>query len=432
MVYEQLSKGYEYGAQKIYELVINNDPCYAYLMSSNPMVDQKMVMAHVYGHCDFFKNNYYFSFTNRKMMDQMANHATKIRRLIDQVGLEAVEEFLDIGLSIENLIDHMAPYVQRTTEEEELEELPVAPKKLRSKDYMDQYINPPEFIESQKARLEAERQRREQAVPEPVRDVLSFLIANAPLAPWQVEILEIVRAEAYYFNPQIMTKIMNEGWATYWHQKMMTSKLLTDSEVIDYAETMAGTLSGSGLNPYQLGLALWHDIEDRWDAGRHGFDYDRCDDRDERDRWDTKAMAGRAKIFEVRRHHNDVTFVDEFLTEGFCHRHKLFVYAYNPRTQRREIATRDFGAVKTQLLRQLTNGGHPIIEVVDANHANRGELYLQHRHEDSDLKADYARETLRNLHRIWARPVHLETTLDDKRVVYSVDDEDGVSLDEAG
>ena len=110
MEYEGLSKGYEYGLSKIYELVINNDPCYAYLMEGNDLVDQKLVMAHVFGHCDFFKNNRWFENTNRKMMDQMANHAVRIRRYIDDYGIDAVEDFIDKCLSIENLIDPHRTY----------------------------------------------------------------------------------------------------------------------------------------------------------------------------------------------------------------------------------------------------------------------------------------------------------------------------------
>src|SRR5215208_50349 len=113
MEYEQLSKGYEYGLSKIYELVINNDPCYAYLLESNMDVDQKLVMAHVFGHVDFFKNNFMFRHTNRKMMDQMANHATRVRRYQDKLGVEPVEDFIDRALTIENLIDYQSPYVKR-------------------------------------------------------------------------------------------------------------------------------------------------------------------------------------------------------------------------------------------------------------------------------------------------------------------------------
>ena len=117
MEYEQLSKGYIYGLQKIYELVINNDPCYAYLMKSNALTDQKLVMAHVYGHCDFFKNNFWFSQTNRKMMDQMANHGNRIRRHMDRFGVEEVENFIDACLSIEDLIDIHLPFIKRHDEQ---------------------------------------------------------------------------------------------------------------------------------------------------------------------------------------------------------------------------------------------------------------------------------------------------------------------------
>ena len=116
MQYEDLSKSYRFGLSKIYEMVINNDPCYAYLLYCNHPVDQKLVMAHVYAHCDFFRNNLYFSHTNRKMMDEMANHATRIRRYMDRFGTEALEFFIDSCLSLENLIDIHAPFMGRHEE----------------------------------------------------------------------------------------------------------------------------------------------------------------------------------------------------------------------------------------------------------------------------------------------------------------------------
>src|SRR5213593_5032549 len=119
MEYEQLSKGYSYGLQKIYEMVVNNDPCYAYLLECNSIMDQKLVMAHVYGHCDFFKNNIWFSRTNRKMMDIMANHATKIRKYIDKYGLERVEGFIDLCLCLDDLIDHHSVFIERRSKRKE-------------------------------------------------------------------------------------------------------------------------------------------------------------------------------------------------------------------------------------------------------------------------------------------------------------------------
>ena len=113
MEYEHLAKSYEYGLSLIYEMVINNNPCYAYLLRSNSLVDQKTVIAHVYGHCDFFKNNYCFAGTNRKMLDEMANHGSRIRRYIEEVGHDEVESFIDTCLSLENLIDQHGLYIKR-------------------------------------------------------------------------------------------------------------------------------------------------------------------------------------------------------------------------------------------------------------------------------------------------------------------------------
>src|SRR5687767_4172840 len=161
MEYERLNKSYAYGLHKIYEMVINNDPCYAYLLEDNHLVDQKLVMAHVFGHCDFFKNNIWFSKTNRKMMDTMANHATKVRKYIDRYGIEAVESFLDRCLSIEDLIDRHSPFIQRRARPDapHADERD-APKKMLSSEYMDEYINPPEFLQRQKLKLDEERRKR--------------------------------------------------------------------------------------------------------------------------------------------------------------------------------------------------------------------------------------------------------------------------------
>ena len=428
MEYEELSKGYSYGLQKIYELVINNDPCYAYLMKCNNLVDQKLVMAHVYGHCDFFKNNLWFAYTNRKMMDEMANHATQARRYCEKHGEEVVEDFVDVCLSLENLIDLHSPFIQRKLDtakrNPETEDESKQPVKLRSKNYMDSFINPAEFLEEQRKISEEKRKEKKRKFPEiPERDILMFLIENAPLDRWQADVLSIIREEAYYFSPQGQTKIMNEGWATYWHSKIMTERCLTDAEVIDYADHHSGTLlTGNGrLNPYKLGVELFRDIEDRWNKGKFGKEYEECDDWSTRKTWDKKIGLGQQKIFEVRKLYNDLMFIDAFLTPEFCHDHGLFVYNYNDRNNMYEISTREFKAIKEKLLNSLTNFGQPLIRVEDANYLNRGELYLIHDHDGVDLKIDEAKETLTNLYKVWARPVHIETILDEIKILLSYD-----------
>lgn len=425
MEYESLSKGYEYGLSKIYEMVINTDPCYAYLMEGNMLVDQKLVMAHVFGHCDFFKNNQWFSHTNRKMMDTMANHATRIRRYIDRYGIEEVENFIDVCLSLENLIDRYSPYIKKSGEDAKEQEA-VGSERYRlrvERDYMDDYINPPDFIREQQRKEEEEQMQAARFPSRPERDILKFLIYHAPLKGWQQDVLSIIREEAYYFAPQGMTKIMNEGWASYWHTKMMTQDIMSDCDVIDYADHHSGTvaMSPTSFNPYKVGIELFRFIEERWDKGRFGKEWEECNDLAAKKNWDMRMGKGREKIFQIRRDYNDVTFIDEFLTEDFCVQNKLFVYKFNRKTGQYEIDTREFPLIKKQLLFQLTNFGQPIIDVVDANFQNRGELLLTHLYEGIEMQPDYMYETMKNLFTIWKRPVALATVVDNEPKVIRFD-----------
>jgi stage V sporulation protein R len=429
MEYEDLSKRYAWGLSKIYEMVINNDPCYAYLLYANSVVDQKLVMAHVYAHCDFFKNNVYFAHTNRKMMDEMGNHRTKIMRYVNSYGHDVIEDFVDACLSIDTLIDCHAPAIKRVRERAETPingEIKVVKKLRSSKSYLDKFINPPDFLKDQQKIIEEEK-RLEKFFPEsPERDVMGFLTEYAALEKWQRDILSMLREEAYYFLPQGQTKIMNEGWASFWHSQIMTRKALKDSEIIDYADHHSGTVAPypGRLNPYKMGLELFKDIEERWNKGRFGKEYNECTDLAEKVKWDRNLGLGRQKMFEVRRLYSDITFIDEFLTPEFCRDQKLFAFAYNPSADQYEIASREFRKVKDKLLFQLTNFGHPLISVVNGNYKNRGELLLKHQHDGVDLRQDYAKETLKNLYKIWGRPVSIETISEDVPKVLSFDGEE--------
>jgi len=430
MEYESLLKGYSWGLSKIYELVINNNPCYAYLMKNNGIVDQKLVMSHVCGHCDFFKNNAWFSKTNRKMVDEMANHAVRIRRYIERYGLERVEDFIDGCLSIENLIDVYSPFIKRAKVREQQTALertesrePETVRRIEGREYMRDYLNPPELQRLKEAQLEQKQEQARKFPPSPQKDILQFLVDFAPLDPWERDVLSIVREEAYYFAPQGQTKILNEGWASFWHTTIMTQKALKDSELIDYADHHAGTMGvqPGRINPYKLGLELLRDIEERWNKGRYGKDWDECDDAEEKRYWDTGEGGGRQKLFEVRRIYNDVGFIDAFLTPEFVSKQKMFTYAFNARSQEYLIDSRAFEQIKGQLLFGLANHGQPYIEIVDANYENRGELYLIHKFEGIELFLPHCRDTLRNLQSIWRRPVHIETILSGQVKLVSFD-----------
>ncbi|MDX2051451.1 MAG: SpoVR family protein [Polyangiaceae bacterium] len=455
MEYERLAKSTEYGLSKIYELVINNNPSYAYLLEGNSLTDQKLVMCHVYGHVDFFKNNFAFRATdldtvgqvvgarstsgdsyqpNRKWIDKMANHGATVRRIIDRHGIEKTEELIDVCLSLENLIDPWLPFVVRRRDERTEEEPgEVEVPKLKAKEYMDDFINPAEYMAEEKRRLTQERDDKKGKFPaHPQRDVLLFLMENAPLERWELEILGAMREEAYYFVPQMQTKIMNEGWASYFHSKLMTERVCDWSEIVDYADNNAGVMATSKgqLNPYKLGVELFRNIEERWNKGRFGREWEECDDLDEKKNWDLRLGLGREKLFEVRAMYNDVTFIDEFLTPEFCIEHKLFSFGWSNRNERYEIESREFHKVKDKLLSQLTNFGNPVICVEDANFENRGELLLRHEHRGIDLRMDYAKETLAALVRLWKRPVCLLTQVENKKTILRFDGKEHTSKSE--
>ncbi|HEX8342564.1 MAG TPA: SpoVR family protein [Tepidisphaeraceae bacterium] len=432
MEYERLRKQHYYGLGRIYEMVINNDPCYAYLQESNALVDQKLVIAHVYAHCDFFKNNLWFGQTNRKMMDEMANHSTRVRKHVERHGYDVVERWMDVCLTIEDLIDPYSVFMKRHAayqtpdDRQKKSDDERTPARFAAKDYMERYINPPGVIEA------ADRKRRDEQArarhldpPRPARDVLLYLLEHARLEDWQADCLAIVREEAYYFAPQGMTKVMNEGWATYWHSKLMTTHFLDSAEVIDYADHHSGTvhMPPGGFNPYKIGVEMFRDIEDRWNKGKFGDEYERADGLGERRRWDRGLGLGREKIFEVRRLYNDVMFIDEFMTPEFIEKHRYYQYGQDPHTGQLRVVSRDPDRIKKALLHRLTNLGRPMIYVVDGNYANRGELYLAHQHNGLDLEVKFAQETLKNLHAVWRRPCHLQARIDDEMMLFSFDGE---------
>jgi stage V sporulation protein R len=445
MEYEKLRKQHVYGLGRIYEMVINNDPCYAYLLNDNMFVDHKTVIAHVYGHCDFFKNNTWFSRTNRRMIDEMANHGTRIQRYVDRFGQERVEEAVDTFLSFENLIDPHSVFMRREAQVQSSAQIEQADKDRRengdvgrypAKPYMDRYINPPEKLREDREALQQEANEAHVRYPErPQRDVMLFLLHNAPLEDWEADILSIIRQEAYYYAPQGQTKIMNEGWASYWHSTIMTNYVLEASELIDYCEHHSGTLATSPgrLNPYKLGIELLRDIEHRWNTGRHGPEYDACDDMAIRREWGKekapkgrivgRGSPGREKIYQVRALYNDVTLLDEFLTPEFVEEQKLYHYRQDPATGKMVVVNRDFDQIKRQMLFMLTNHAQPYIYVMDGNYKNRGELYLAHSHTGMDIEIKFGVETLKQIFKVWKRPVHLHARIDDDPILFTFDGE---------
>lgn len=240
MEYDRLEKGRHYGLSKIYELVINNDPVHAYLVSTNSRMEQKLVMAHVCGHADFFANNAWFAPTDRHMLGRMAEHAAWVRDCMERHGQEPVERFLDSILSLDTLLDPFAPLSEHLQARARDEERGSAVERARRS------------LDAAMAPENSERRTRGARPRVPSHDVLGFLGQRCELEDWQRELIRIVRAEALYFVPQRMTKIMNEGWACLWHSRLLTGGLLEASEIVDFADCHSGaTATRPGqLNPY--------------------------------------------------------------------------------------------------------------------------------------------------------------------------------------
>ena len=431
-----------YGLGRTYELVINTDPCVAYLLDSNSVQETRTVMAHVYFHNTFFKHNAYFRNTDRKMLARMGNHAERIREYQRELGPEVVERFLDRCLSIDNLIDPHSVFIQRDRGKEfrsagleRQEKETFTPNRIAGPEYMQRFLNPPEILQAEVERNRAEQAERQRRLPvSPEQDVLLFLMKYAPLEDWQRDILSMVRDESYYFAPQRMTKIMNEGWASYWHSKLMTQHLLPlyPSEMIDYCDFNAMVLAPSrkSINPYRLGVRLFRDIEERWNKGQFGREWEACRDMTARRMWDKNTGLGVEEMVRAMRTHNDLTFLDTYLTADFCAENQMYLYEKD-KAGNAYVSSDEFDEIRQYFRKALTNFGEPKLSIVNANHANRGELFLAHQFEGVELDLSTARMTTMNLESLWGRPVHVLSAKEDgTKIVLSCDGGD-FSVDKA-
>lgn len=392
--FHRMKTRYDFNLSRIYELVINSDPCHAYLLDSNSLLQNKVIAAHVLAHSDFFKNNYRFAPTSRSMPETMAIHAARLRRYEMRRGRDEVESLLDAALALQEQTDPRArdPVV---VEKDESAEQP-----RRSETPYDDLWE-----------LDGEKQAPPPpSAEEEPRDLLRYIIEHGRhLADWQRDVLDVVRTEMLYFWPQLETKILNEGWATYWHARIMQSLDLNEAEAVDFARMHAGVLAPNRMhvNPYLLGYELLRSIEKRWDNPTE----------EERRRWGRVGGQGREKLFEVRETETDVSLIRNYLTEDLVV--ELDLYVYRREGDEWVVIDNDWKAVRDELVRQLTNGGIPVIAVVDGDFRRNGELMLKHRYEGVQLDLRYLERTLPHVYELWGRPVHLETVVDGKSVTFS-------------
>ncbi len=399
---------YDLGLSKIYELVINSDPCYAFLLDSNSLIQNKLIVAHVLAHSDFFKNNVRFKNTNRDMVESMAATAERMRVYEMKYGKKEVEQFLDAVLAIEEHIDPslMRPMFHWKVEEDEEEE----DSRRTPTPYDDLWdLDGKESLQRKKRKI------KKKFPPKPEKDLMLFIEQySRELTDWQRDMMTMVREEMLYFWPQLETKVMNEGWASYWHQRILRELPLTSDEAIEFAKLNAEVVQPSrmNMNPYYLGVKLFEDIEERWNKPTT-----------EMKKRGIKPNSGLEKIFEVRELESDISFLRNYLTKEFITREDMFLFQKKGRNY--QIVENEWKEVRDQLVNQRVNGGFPYITVHDGDYLKNGELYLKHSYEGIELDLEYLEKVLPYIHQLWGRTVHLETIVDQKAVLFT---SDGISV----
>lgn len=402
--YHRMKMMYDFGLSKIYEVVINSNPSYAFLLDTNSILQNKLVIAHVLGHVDFFKHNVYFSRTNRRMIDEAAIHANRMAEYEFTYGRKVVEELLDAVLSIEEHIDPNF-FIKKESARNKKDE----GKSKRVAGRFDDLFSKEELGIEPKEEKKEETSRL--AVPE--KDIVYFIMQNSPiLKDWQRDVMAMLHQEMEYFVPQMQTKTMNEGWASIWHSRIMREMDLPTEDHLEFAHLHSGVVSPhkGQLNPYYVGYKIWEDIERRWDNPT----------QEERERFGRKGGEGREKMFEVRELDNDVSFLRNYLTEELCEELDLFVYELVDEEEW-TVTEKRWERVRDQLVANMTNFGFPYIEVVDGDYDRNHELYLKHRYEGTELDMKYAHKTLEYIYKLWGRDVHLETVADDEPLVLHYD-----------
>ncbi|MDA8430948.1 MAG: SpoVR family protein [Geobacteraceae bacterium] len=433
---------YELYPHNPYETVINTRPPISFYNDNNPDWLNVMIFYHVLAHIDFFQNNLYF----RHTWDyDFTGQALSDKRVIAKLRAEKgrwVDYVIEFARGIDNLVDFHGDladlFVPPETEcssrlDYYFDVFLQAEKKVSVSDYIKEVSRYNECLkafgeqgektffaeaELHYPELEAHFARSGAAQPAKRRDLLRYLLDNSEFLArdeniWMRAILEIVRSTSLFFQPQIRTKIMNEGWASYWHERLFLQDDRIKGHEVDFARVHAGvtSLPRVGMNPYALGMRLFSHIEEQADKGRHSFAFQRIQDADRRTQFDTGTAAGRDFIFTVRENLCDYLFLKDYLDQDFMERHKLFVAGKRLDRQRQVwqyyVKSRKAGDYRQMMLGSLY---HPPVISVDPAKGIEGSLYLTHAFEGKQLVREYVANTLLGIEYLWGSPVYLETS----------------------
>ncbi len=409
-------KNYKRGHMGLaYEIVINSNPCISYLMEENTMAMQALVIAHAaYGHNSFFKGNYLFRMWTdaASIIDYLVYAKNYVAACEERHGVDAVEELLD---SCHALMNHGVDRYRRPSK------LSLAQEQLRQKDreaYAQQQINDLWRTLPRRAEKAAEEKESRRFPEEPQENLLYFIEKNAPLLePWQREIVRIVRKVAQYFYPQRQTQVMNEGWATFWHHKLLNTLYddghLSDGMMIEWLKSHSNVVYQppvghphySGINPYALGFAMYTDIkricEKPTDEDRHWF----------------PAIAGSdwlETLDHAMRNFKDESFIGQYLSPQLMREFRLFSIVDDEKESELEVAAihdeAGYRAVREALSHQYDLGSRePNIQVWSVNLRGDRSLTLRHTQHNNRPLHDSAQEVLKHVARLWGFGVQLDS-----------------------
>lgn len=374
-----------------YEMVINSDPCLAYLMRENTLLLQILTMAHVYGHNDFFKNNRLFRDGTRAnyTLEMFKLDGEIIRGYINDpsIGYEKVEKILDAAHAIKFQIPRVVGVKELSQEEIRDNLLNDYKSKIENRNFLDENdeIKVPDL----------------NAIPlEPCDDLVGFIIKYSKLEDWEKTILKIVKRETEYFMPQIETKIMNEGWASYWHYTILKELELPSGLHLEFIKRHNDVIAPmlGGLNPYYIGFKVFEDIEKRY---------------------------GREKMFEVREVERDNSFLRRYLTKELCEDLNLFQFGKRSFEYVIEEVADEDGWMKIRDSISSTCGvsSIPYIRVVNLSKRDYS-LTLEHLFDGRELEISYAKETLKYISDLWGHKVILKTKSKDGKSIEIICDED--------
>lgn len=374
------------GHSRIFEVVFPGNPGRAYLAAGNGLAENVLVLAHVLGHADFSRNNMLFRRSQEQVgmqiVERAASHAQQIARAIEEHGAERVEAVLDAALALEQHIDVDQPLVRPP-----YPEYAISPAALADDDFRRRYA----ALDPDPGDQHSLLRKRAPVPPFPEKDLLWFIAHYAPeLEGWERDVFLAVREESTYFYPVFATQIMNEGWASYWHARLLReSDFLPQDLYVDaikcHSDVVRPVASGEqvalSVNPYHLGFSMWEKVVEK-----DGLE------------------AARRMMCEE----DDFSFVRNRLTPELAEELGLFRYEAESHGGIR-VVERELPKLHDALLAPKYNFGAPRVAALHV-HVD-GTLEMQHDHETDGrgLDLERARRVLEYVHRVWRRPVKLHT-----------------------